>query len=128
MIKGFKEFLMRGNVVDLAVAVVMGTALLAVVNAIVEGFITPLIAAIFGEPSLLHVGNFVLNDAEFKIGLILDGLLKFLMVAVGVYFVIVMPLNRLAELRRRGVVVVEEPSEEIALLREIRDSLRDRRL
>jgi large conductance mechanosensitive channel len=126
MIKGFKEFLMRGNVVDLAVAVVMGTALLAVVNAIVDGFITPLIAAIFGEPSLVDVGNFTLNGAEFKIGLILDGILTFLMVAAGVYFVIVTPINRLAARRRRGAEVVEEPSEEIALLREIRDSLRHR--
>jgi large conductance mechanosensitive channel len=125
MIKGFKDFLMRGNVVDLAVAVVIGAAFTKVVTAIVDGFINPLISAIFGEQQLDKLWNFTINGAHFSIGLILAAAFSFVCVAVAVYFVIVLPVNKLAEMRKRG----EEPepaapSEEILLLTEIRDALR----
>jgi large conductance mechanosensitive channel len=130
MIDGFKKFLLRGNVVDLAVAVVIGAAFTAVINGLVQGFINPLIAAIFGETDLTGVGNFKLNDADFSIGLILDALLNFVLVAAAIYFVIVLPLNKLNKLnerRQRG----QEPEpeavpEDVALLREIRDLLAER--
>lgn len=127
MIDGFKKFLLRGNVVDLAVAVVIGAAFTAVINGVVKGFINPLIAAIFGEPNLTGVGNFTLNGAAFSIGLILDALLKFLLVAAAIYFVIVLPLNKLNERRQRGQEPEPEAvAEDVALLREIRDLLAER--
>lgn len=127
MLKGFKDFVMRGNVIDLAVAVVLGAAFTAIVDAIVKGLITPLIAAIFGQPSLADVGNFKLNGAQFSLGLILDAAFNFLIIAAAVYFVIVMPVNRLlAALKKGDEPEQDAPSPEVALLTEIRDSLRTR--
>lgn len=128
MIKGFKEFLTRGNVVDLAVAVVIGAAFTAVINAFVQGFINPLVGLIFGQPDLNHI-TFTIADSTFGIGAILTALLNFVMVAAAVYFVIVLPLNKLAERRKRRLATGEEtateaPSDEVALLTEIRDLLR----
>jgi len=125
MVKGFKDFLMRGNVVDLAVAVVIGAAFGRVINAVVNGFINPLIAAVFGKPNLTQVAAFRLNGADFSIGLILNEVVNFLLVAAAVYFVIVLPINKLAERRKRGVEPEPEaPSEDVIVLTEIRDLLR----
>ena len=127
MLKGFKEFVMRGNVVDLAVAVVIGGAFGQIVGAIVDGFINPLVAAIFGKTDISHVWTFQINDAEFAIGLILQAALNFLFVAAAVYFFIVMPLNKLAERRARGQEPEPDPlTTEQELLTEIRDLLRAR--
>ncbi|NIK56843.1 large conductance mechanosensitive channel protein MscL [Kribbella shirazensis] len=125
MLKGFKEFIMRGNVVDLAVAVVIGAAFTKIVNALVDGLINPLIAAIFGKADLTGVGNFEVNGAKFSIGLVLDATLSFLFVAAAVYFFIVMPLNKLAERRKRGQEPEPDPlTTDQELLTEIRDLLR----
>ena len=94
---GFKKFVLRGNVIDLAVAVVLGAAFTAVINAVVAGLITPLIAAIFGKPNLDRVATFDLNQAHFSIGLILTAVVNFLLVAAAVYFVIVLPVNALLQ-------------------------------
>ncbi|TDC51991.1 large conductance mechanosensitive channel protein MscL [Jiangella ureilytica] len=128
MLKGFREFIGRGNVVDLAVAVVLGTAFTAIVSAIVEGFINPLIAAIFGQPDLASVANFTIRDAQFSIGLVLAAVFNFLCVAAAVYFFIVTPINKLRELQKKEPESEEEatPPEDILLLREIRDALRER--
>lgn len=128
MIKGFKEFILRGNVMDLAVAlVVAGLAFTAVVNALVDHLITPLIAAIFGEPNLDSVATFTINNATFSIGAVLTALLNFLLVAPAVYFVLIVPMNKLAERQRSGVdSPPDAPAEEVALLREIRDLLQQR--
>lgn len=127
MLKGFKDFIMRGNVIDLAVAVVLGAAFTAIVNAVVKGFITPLIAAIFGKPDLTAVGAFKINNAQFSLGLILDAAFNFLVVAAALYFFVVMPVNRLlTRLKRGSEAEPEAPSPEVALLTEIRDSLRAR--
>src|SRR5690606_19678247 len=125
VLKGFRDFVSRGSVVDLAVAVVIGTAFTAVISAVVAGFINPLVAAIFGEPDLTQVATFVINDAEFSIGLILDALFTFLTIALAVYFVVVVPMTKLRERRASGDTDIE-PAEDIALLREIRDELRRR--
>jgi large conductance mechanosensitive channel len=127
MLKGFKEFVMRGNVVDLAVAVVIGAAFGKIVTALVDGLINPLVAAIFGKTDISGVWFFKINGAEFHLGWILQAALNFLFVAAAIYFLIVMPLNKLAERRARG----EEPEPESLttdqqLLTEIRDSLRTR--
>jgi large conductance mechanosensitive channel len=94
---GFKKFVLRGNVIDLAVAVVLGAAFTAVVNSIVAGLINPLIAAIFGKPNLDRVATFELNGAHFSIGVILTAVVNFLLVAAAVYFVIVLPVNALLQ-------------------------------
>jgi len=126
MIKGFREFLMRGNVVDLAVAVVVGGAFAKVINALVLGFINPIVAAIFGKPDLTSVGNFTIGKGEFHIGLILTELLSFFFVALAIYFFVIVPMNKLNERRARNAEVVEPGPTEIELLTEIRDSLRTR--
>ncbi|WP_129665644.1 large conductance mechanosensitive channel protein MscL [Phytoactinopolyspora endophytica] len=122
MLKGFREFISRGNVVDLAVAVVIGGAFALVIDAVVTGLVNPLVAAIFGEPDLTRVATFTINNAEFSIGLILDALFNFLMIAAAIYFFIVIPINKLRA--RRAQEEAEETAEEITLLREIRDELR----
>src|SRR5690606_41931283 len=100
---GFKEFVMRGNAIDLAVGVVIGAAFGAVITAIVDYLINPLIAAIFGAPDLARLWDISLrNDAVISVGGILNALLTFLLIAFAVYFVIVLPMNRLAERRARG--------------------------
>jgi large conductance mechanosensitive channel len=126
MFRGFKEFLLRGNVIDLAVAVVIGLAFQQIVQALVDGLINPLIAAIFGETDLSGVWRFELNEAVFSVGLILDAALNFVFVAAGIYFVIVLPFAKLQERRRRGEEPVEAVPEDTALLREIRDLLASR--
>jgi large conductance mechanosensitive channel len=127
MHKGFKDFLMRGNVVDLAVAVVVGAAFGLVISGLAKGLLNPLIAAVAGKPNLDSVGTFTLNNAHFSIGLVLTPLVNFVIVAAAIYYIVVMPLNKLAERRARGVEPeTESPSEEVALLTEIRDTLRAR--
>jgi large conductance mechanosensitive channel len=127
MLKGFREFVLRGNVIDLAVAVVIGAAFTLLVNAVVQRLITPLIAAIFGKPDLDDVMTFTINGAEFSIGAVLTALINFLLVAAAVYFVLIVPMNRLREMRASGEEQPEAPAEDIVLLQEIRDLLRDRR-
>ena len=125
MLKGFRDFLMRGNVLDLAVAVVIGAAFTAVVTALVKGIITPLIAAIFGKPSLDDIGNFTINNADFSIGIVLTAILNFILVAAAVYFILIVPVTKARE--KFGPSAAEEAeAEEITLLREIRDSLQNK--
>ncbi len=127
MLKGFKEFIMRGNVVDLAVAVVIGAAFGEIVTALVKGLINPLIAAIFGKPDVTGIGNFTINDANFSIGVVLQSLINFLFIAAAIYFFIVLPINKLNERRTRGQEPApEELTTDQQLLTEIRDSLRTR--
>lgn len=128
MPKGFREFVLRGNVIDLAVAVVIGAAFTLVINAVVQWLITPLIAAIFGKPNLDDVMTFTINGAEFSIGAVLTALINFLLVVAAVYFVLIVPMNKLREMRASGEAEEPEaPAEDILLLQEIRDLLRDRR-
>jgi len=123
MLKEFREFIMRGNVVDLAVAVVIGAAFGAVVTSLVEGIITPLITMIFGEPSFTGL-KFTINGSEFHYGLFLAALFTFLTTAAAIFFLIVKPMNVLAERRKRGLEPPPEaPSEDILLLTQIRDLL-----
>jgi large conductance mechanosensitive channel len=127
MLKGFKDFIMRGNVIDLAIAFVMGLAFAPIVTKIVEGLITPLIARIFGQPNLDSVGNISIgHDAVLAFGPVLTAIINFLAVAAAVYFLMVVPMNALAARRARGKAVVDELSgpTEIELLTEIRDALK----
>src|SRR5579863_8589822 len=99
--KGFKQFIMRGNVLDLAVAVVLGGAFGAVVTALVKDLITPLIAAIGGKPDFSAI-VFEINGSKFPIGDFVNALIAFLMVASAVYFLIVAPMNALMARMHRG--------------------------
>ncbi|HZQ58610.1 MAG TPA: large conductance mechanosensitive channel protein MscL [Acidimicrobiales bacterium] len=128
LLQEFKDFLMRGNLVDLAVAVVIGLAFGALVNALVKDIITPIIAAIFGKPdfSALH---FRIHHSVFLYGDFINALISFVTIAAAVFFFVVKPVNYLLSLRRRGAEPTDETSlsDEALLLTEIRDLLRDRR-
>jgi large conductance mechanosensitive channel len=124
VVKGFRDFLMRGNVVDLAVAVVIGAAFGAVVKAFTDGLLNPLIAAIFGKPNLDDVGTFTINGANFSIGVVLTALVNFVIIAAAVYFFVVVPINAVRARYQKEEEAAE--AEEITLLREIRDSLQQR--
>jgi large conductance mechanosensitive channel len=99
--KGFKQFMLRGNVVELAVAVVIGTAFTAVVTAFVKDLLTPLIAAIVGSPDFSAIALEV-NGSKLLIGDFMNALFAFLMVAIAVYFFVVLPVNALMARIRRG--------------------------
>src|SRR5579884_2020786 len=99
--KGFREFLMRGNVVDLAVAVVIGAAFGAVVTAMVKDLITPLIAAVVGKPDFSGI-VFTVNNSRFLIGDFINALVSFVLIGAAVYFFVVLPVNTLTARLRRG--------------------------
>lgn len=99
--KGFKQFLLRGNVLDLAVAVVIGAAFGAVVTALVKDLITPIIAAIVGKPDFSGI-VFTVNGSKFFIGDFLNALLSFVLIAAAVYFFVVLPVNKILARMRRG--------------------------
>lgn len=109
MLSDFKKFILRGNVVDLAVAVVVGVAFTAVVTAFVTDLITPLIAAIFGKPDFSQL-KFTVHNSTFKYGSFINALLSFLIIATIVFFAVVVPLNAL--MRKMNVMPKEEPEPE----------------
>lgn len=99
--KGFRTFVLRGNVIDLAVGVVMGAAFGSVVTALVKDFLTPLIAAIVGKPDFSALG-FSINGTKFPIGDFINALVSFLLIAAAVYFFVVLPVNTLIARVKRG--------------------------
>jgi large conductance mechanosensitive channel protein len=133
MIKGFKEFILRGNVLDLAIAVVIGAAFVAVINALVTSVFNPLIGALFNASSLaksfpLSIPTSSGGHAILYFGAVIAALINFLIVALLVYFVFVLPMNtfkeRAAARKAAGVPEAEDvPATELDLLTEIRDLL-----
>jgi large conductance mechanosensitive channel len=123
MLKEFRDFLLRGNVVDLAVAVVIGAAFAALVNSLVADVLTPVIGAIVGKPDFSNL-NFTINGSEFNYGNFLNALIAFLSVAAAVFFFVIKPMNTLNRLRGASS---EEEASELELLAEIRDELRAQR-
>jgi large conductance mechanosensitive channel len=101
MLKGFRQFLMRGNVIDLAVAVVIGGAFGAVVAALVKDLLTPLIAAIVGKPDFSAIA-FEVNGSKFPIGDFINAIVSFVLIAAAVYFFVVVPVNAVMARLRRG--------------------------
>lgn len=125
MFKGFRNFIMRGNVMDLAIAVVIGAAFSAVVGQLTKSFIEPLIKLIGGGG--VHGGAFLINGVAFDWAAFINAVINFLIVAVVLYFLIVLPMNRIKERKQRGLAANEEPipvPDDIALLQEIRDLLK----
>ncbi len=110
MIKEFKEFLLRGNLLDLAVAVVIGAAFTAVVTSITVNIITPLIKAIFGGSSQFDSLSFKINGSTIHYGLVLNAVLNFVIVAAVIFFVVIKPVNAL--MARLGRTPTEEPVRE----------------
>lgn len=128
--KGFKEFILRGSVIQLAVAVIIGAAFTAIVNAIVEGIINPLIAALFNADDLA-AAVWQIGGVSFAIGLVLSAIINFVLVALVVYFVIIVPVNKLNEaayVRKHGHKPTDDEASvsETELLTEIRDLLAKR--
>ena len=101
MLKGFKQFLLRGNVVDLAVAVIVGAAFGAVVNALVKDLITPIIAAIGGKPDFSNI-YFTINGSKFLIGDFINAIVSFLIISAAIYFLVVLPVNTITARVRAG--------------------------
>ena len=126
MIKGFRDFLMRGNIVDLAVAVVIGAAFGAVVAAFATDFVGGLIGAIGGTPDFSNAGVEV-NGSRVIYGSTITALINFLIVAAVIYFVVVVPMTKLASRLTGAGADTPAPSDEAVLLTEIRDLLRERR-
>ncbi|SDE94361.1 large conductance mechanosensitive channel [Thermus arciformis] len=123
MLKGLRDFLMRGNVVDLAVAVVVGTAFNQVVNSLVADVITPLIGALGGAPDFSSI-----KLGPIALGKFLNALINFLIVGTAVYFLVVVPMqtmqSRLQKKAEEAPSAPPEPPEEVKLLREILEELR----
>jgi large conductance mechanosensitive channel len=126
MLKGFRDFIARGNVVDLAVAVVLGAAFGAVVSAFADDFIGGILGAIGGSPDFGDAGVEV-NDSKIVWGSTITALIQFLIVAAAIYFVVVVPMNKLQSLRAKDTDAdTPAPSDEAKLLTEIRDLLAQR--
>lgn len=137
MLKGFKEFILRGNVIDLAVAVVIGAAFTGIVNAVVEQVFNPAIGALFNAKTLADALPVAIpttsgGTATLHFGAVIAAVLQFLLVAVVVYFALIVPINYLKRLsfkkKEEGVVEdVDTPPTELELLGEIRDLLKAQR-
>jgi large conductance mechanosensitive channel len=127
MLKGFKEFLTRGNVIDLAVAVIIGTAFTAVITSVVEKLFNPLIAALGGNREVGLAVQLVSGNPKTVIdfGAVITAIINFTIIAAVVYFVIVLPVTKIMERRRRGEEPPPAEPSTTELLTEIRDLLRE---
>lgn len=123
-LQGFKDFVLRGNVIDLSVGIVIGAAFTALVSSFTTAFIEPLLQ-LFGASGDKIGGSFSIGAVPFPYSTFINGVITFLITAAVLYFLVVTPMNKLAERRRKGVEPEPKaPSEEVLLLREIRDALR----
>ena len=124
MLKGFKDFISRGNVVELAVGVIIGAAFKNIVDTLVDGIINPLIAAVIGKPDFSDAFILTLNGSDVKFGLLITAIINFILMAFAIYFCIVVPMNALNARRKKAEELAEEEaSDEVKLLTEIRDAL-----
>lgn len=124
MFKGFRDFIMRGNVVDLAVGIVIGAAFTGLVTQFTNSFLKPLIAVFGGGQTGTTGATFTINGQTFDWGSFINSGVTFLLTAAVLYFLVVYPMNQLAKRRNRAdAPPPEAPSEEVRLLTEIRDAL-----
>jgi large conductance mechanosensitive channel len=125
MLKGFRDFILRGNIIELAIAVVIGVAFNALVTSLTKDFIQPLIALIGGGKGV-GAGSFTVRGVHFLWADFINAIINFVIIAAVLYLLVVVPMNKLNELRRRGVPTTETPApptDEAVLLGEIRDLL-----
>ena len=126
MIKGFREFIMRGNVIDMAIGIIIGGAFTPIVTAISDVLLS-IIAGLVGSPEFDSVLMFTINGSEVRPGVILTALVNFLLVAAALYFFVVLPMNKFNERVHRNDEVIEEAADaNTELLTEIRDALKAR--
>ena len=118
MIQGFKDFISRGNVVELAVGVIIGAAFKNIVDALVDGIINPLIAAVIGKPDFSDAFILTLNGTDVKFGVLITAVINFLLMALALYLCIIVPMNA-----DDAAEAEKEESDEVKLLTEIRDAL-----
>ena len=111
MVKEFKDFLFRGNIVELAVAFVMGIAFAAVVNSLVNNLVMPITAAIIGKPDFSDL-TFTINDAVFRYGAFITDVIQFMAIAAAVFFFIVKPVQMMLERGRKEPIEEGMPDEE----------------
>ena len=124
MLKGFKEFISRGNVIELAVGVIIGNAFKDIVDSLVKNVINPLIGMIFGKPDFSNMLIFAFNGSELKFGVLLTAVINFLLIAFALYVFLVLPMNALAKRTKKAEdEAPKEASDEVKLLTEIRDAL-----
>ena len=124
MIEGFKKFIARGNMIDMAVGVVMGGAVTTVVNSIVNNVINPFIAMIFGKPNMDGLLAITFNNATVSFGAVLGAILNFLIIAAAVYFCILVPINKFRDVTEALLAKTKLAEEQtILLLQQIRDEL-----
>lgn len=130
MHNGFKDFIFRGNIIDLATAVVIGTAFTALVTTVTQALIEPIVNAFAGPDAVSGLGFRVLKDnpsTYIDFAAVINGLITFTIIAAVVYFMIIVPMTKINErMAKKEEAAAEETAEEIALLREIRDSLAQR--
>lgn len=128
MLRGFKDFLLRGNVIDLAVAVVIGAAFTGIVNALVKDLITPMIGALGGQPDFSRL-SFTIHRSRFLYGDFINNVINFVIAAAAIYFFVVLPIKRMSTLRQQAgpgnqaAAQTTVPTEELITLRQIRDAL-----
>ncbi|RII43432.1 large conductance mechanosensitive channel protein MscL [Galactobacter valiniphilus] len=125
MLQGFKDFITRGNVMDLAVGVIIGAAFGKIVDALVNSVLMPAIARVFGTPSF----DDFLAFGDIKFGVLLTAIVNFLLIALAVYFALVLPMNKLAERKaaKEGITEEEAVDPQLELLTQIRDELKANR-
>lgn len=127
MLKEFKDFIARGNIVEIAVGLVLALAFKSVVDALMANLITPIVGAIFGQPDFARLTIDLWNDAVLTYGAFLNAVFSFLAVAAALFFFVVKPYNALQARLEKPETTDDEPAapaEDIVLLREIRDALR----
>jgi large conductance mechanosensitive channel len=124
MLKEFKDFAMKGNLIEIAVGLVMAIAFLAVVTSLVEHVIMPIVGIVFGEPNFDSTMIVTINDSQIRFGSFVQAVVVFLATAAGVFYLVVKPYNAIRARQKKGEEAPVEPSDEVKLLTEIRDSLR----
>ncbi|QJC22440.1 large conductance mechanosensitive channel protein MscL [Arcanobacterium buesumense] len=125
MLKGFKDFINKGNVIDLAVAVVIGAAFAPVISSLTEKILMPLISAIFGEPKFDNLGEFHIGSTAIQPGFFITAVVNFLIVSAVLYFFVVVPMNAFAKRKKEEEAPKPVPAD-VELLTEIRDLLAQR--
>ena len=125
MLEDFKKFIFRGNVIDLAVAVIIGAAFSVVVNSLVQNILMPIIGILFGKPNFDQALVLTINDSQIRFGAFLTVLVTVVLTAMAVFFFIVKPYDAYRERRHRAQQVAPAPTE-VQLLAEIRDAIRAR--